>query len=205
MSRVAFLVLGTSRWIGGKHYVANLISITKTYQKRLEPVLFCPTNISKEELNYYKKIEGLLIVQTCYLNNLISKFALMMSILLGCDYLIRSLCKKHDICTIFTNTKYLGWRFPIPVVVWIPDLQHRFLKHLFSKFGFLFDVVFLLTIVLEKSKTSSQSQAVPSNSDSAFTSGRSRCDALVAWDYDAVAATDACVLVATVVAAIVVA
>lgn len=138
MKRVAFVVLGTDRWIGGKHYVGNLITIIKTYHSHnLEPILFCSTDVSKEDLIYYKNIKGLLIVQTCFLNILMSKFGLMMSILLGCDYLIRSLFKKHNICSIFTNTKYFGWRFPIPVVVWIPDLQHRFLANLFSKIGFL--------------------------------------------------------------------
>ena len=138
MSRVAFVVLGTGRWIGGKHYVANLIAITKTYQRdNLEPVLFCSTEISKEELDYYKKIKGLSIVQSCFLNNWMSKFGLMISIILGRDYFISSLLEKHNIDSIFTNTKYLGWRFPIPVVVWIPDLQHRFLTNLFTKVAIL--------------------------------------------------------------------
>lgn len=137
MIRVAFIVLGTDRWIGGKHYVANLLSVTKAYQgDKIDPVLFCSNEISKEELDYYKTIKGLEIVQSSSLNSLVSKFGLIMAILLGRDYLISRLFKKHNIDSIFTNTKYLGWSFPIPLVVWIPDLQHRFLTKLFTTFGF---------------------------------------------------------------------
>ena len=137
MIRVAFIVLGTDRWIGGRHYVANLLSVTKAYQgDKIDPVLFCSNEISKEELDYYKTIKGLEIVQSSSLNSLISKFGLIMAILLGRDYVISRLFKKHNIDSIFTNTKYLGWNFPIPLVVWIPDLQHRFLTKLFTTFGF---------------------------------------------------------------------
>jgi glycosyltransferase involved in cell wall biosynthesis len=37
---------------------------------------------------------------------------------------------KIDI--VFESARFYGWRFPLPILTWIPDFQHRHLKKLFS-------------------------------------------------------------------------
>lgn len=138
MKRIGFIVLGTDKWIGGRHYITNLLKIIKSQQSReLSPILFLPSKVSKVELDQYLIIKDLKIIKTVFLDNFFSKIGFFLALLFGQDIFIQKLLVDHKVDRVFTNTKYLGWRFALPVIVWIPDLQHKFLRYMFSKFGFI--------------------------------------------------------------------
>ncbi len=138
MKRIAFTVIGTDKWIGGRHYIKNLLNIILLHQSNeINPILFLPSKVSKNELESYKVLKNLRIVRTAYLDNFYSKIGFFLAIFLGRDFFMQKLFAEHKVDKVFTNTKYFGWRFKLPVVVWIPDLQHKFLKYMFSKFGYL--------------------------------------------------------------------
>jgi glycosyltransferase involved in cell wall biosynthesis len=47
-----------------------------------------------------------------------------------------SLCKRHH-CDVFMEAaEFLGWRFPVACLVWVPDFQDRQLPHLFSPWSY---------------------------------------------------------------------
>src|SRR5205814_1937227 len=53
--------------------------------------------------------------------------------MIGRDNVFASLLNANRIDVVFENAQYFGWRLGVPVIAWIPDLQHR---HIPSMFGF---------------------------------------------------------------------
>lgn len=51
----------------------------------------------------------------------------------GIDYAAAAAFDEAGVDVVFEHARFFGWRLPIPVVAWFPDLQHRSLPHLFSR------------------------------------------------------------------------
>jgi glycosyltransferase involved in cell wall biosynthesis len=133
MTRIAFFFIRKSVWAGGYNYLLNLFVVISLYRsKELQPVLFCGTDVPKNELNDFIKIKNVKVIRSSLMNRSKFYFSLIKSILFGSDKKIKLLFKKYKIEVIFENSNFFGKNIGIPAVAWIPDFQHRALPHLFS-------------------------------------------------------------------------
>jgi len=156
MIRIAFPFIRKSVWAGGHNYLLNLLFIISLYRsKELQPVLFCGRDVPKNELNNFVKIKNVIIIRSSLMNRSKFYFSLIKSILFGSDKKIKLLFKKYKIDVIFENAYFFGKDIDIPVVAWIPDLQHRALPSLFSRvswwkreIGFSFQFTYGRSIIL---------------------------------------------------------
>lgn len=133
MKNIAFTLIGGHAWVGGYNYQVNLLNALINYEKtRIQPWLFLGADVDKEILSRFKKIEGLKIVQSDTFNKKNKLVRLVKSIFFGRDSAALKLFAEHQIDVVFETACFYGWRFPIPAIAWIPDMQHRQLRHLFS-------------------------------------------------------------------------
>jgi glycosyltransferase involved in cell wall biosynthesis len=51
----------------------------------------------------------------------------------GVDHAASRACRDGEVDVVFDAAQFYGWRFPFPVVSWLPDFQHRHLPHMFPR------------------------------------------------------------------------
>jgi glycosyltransferase involved in cell wall biosynthesis len=133
MIRIAFPFIRKSSWAGGYNYLLNLFYvISLKNNKEFEPVLFYGTDVSKKELSDFFLIKNVKFIKSSLMNRSNFYFSLIESILFGSNKKINILFNKNNIDVVFENSNFFGKKIDLPVVAWIPDLQHRELPHLFS-------------------------------------------------------------------------
>lgn len=137
MRKIAFTLIGGYAWFGGYNYQVNLIkALTKYQNTRVAPYLFLGEDTDKKIIDRFKEIDGLHIIQSKVFNKESQAPKLINAIFLGIDYKSLDVFSSYQIDVVFEVANFYGWRFPIPSIAWIPDLQHRQMKHLFSFFGY---------------------------------------------------------------------
>jgi glycosyltransferase involved in cell wall biosynthesis len=133
LKRIAFTQIGGSKWMGGLNYQVNLLNALLTHQPHsIMPVLFLGKDIEPAILDRFQNIAGLMIIQDHVFDQQKKRFRLFLSMLSGIDYQALNLFKKHQIDVVFESASFFGWRFPVKVLAWIPDLQHHRLRHYFN-------------------------------------------------------------------------
>jgi glycosyltransferase involved in cell wall biosynthesis len=135
--RVAFTIIGGKNWTGGYNYLLNLVSVLAEHEKgRVTPVLFFGTDIDKVEAASFAAIVGVEVVYSPLMNQARKTKSLLRALLFGVDAPARDLFHRHRIDVVFESAVFFGWCFDFPAIAWIPDFQHRALRHLFSRVGF---------------------------------------------------------------------
>jgi glycosyltransferase involved in cell wall biosynthesis len=134
MIRIAFTLIGGKNWTGGYNYLLNLLRVLdQVAPGALQPVLFAGTDVPAAELAPFAAITGCTIEQNAAFNEDARLRTMVRSLLLGRDAEVLSALQRQQVDVVFESAVFLGWRLPIPAIAWIPDLQHRFLPHLFSR------------------------------------------------------------------------
>ncbi len=134
MIRVAFPLIGGKNWTGGYNYLLNLIGVLSSRASRdIAPVLFFPAGTPHDETALFERLPGVKVVLDAAFDESRRSRRLVEALLTGCDRAALKLFRQHRIDAAFEPAQFLGWRFPIPCIAWIPDFQHRFLPHLFRK------------------------------------------------------------------------
>jgi len=137
LNNVAFTLIGGYAWFGGYNYQVNLIKALLKYQHaRVNPILFLGEDTDKRIVDRFKEIDGLHIIQSTTFDEKLKLTRLLKAIFFGKDYQALNIFSTYQIDVVFEVANFYGWRFPIPSIAWIPDLQHRQMKHLFSFFGY---------------------------------------------------------------------
>lgn len=132
--RVAFTLIGGESWTGGYNYLLNLLHVLGQHQRaRLTPVLFVSDACTEVDIASFAAIQGVEVVRTPLLNVSRRTGSLAQGLLLGRDNALQRLFKSHSINVVFESAQYFGWRLGMPVIAWIPDLQHKALPHLFTR------------------------------------------------------------------------
>jgi len=132
--RIAFPLIPCANWTGGYNYLLNLFNSVLKYQKdQITPVLFCGEDALKNDLKPFYEINGVEVVRSSVFNANRNSSRLLRSLLFGLDTDALHLFRQYKIDAVFENARFFGWRFPIPVLAWIPDFQHRRLR---EQFGF---------------------------------------------------------------------
>ena len=137
MKNIAFTLIGGHAWVGGYNYQINLLkALVKYEKKRIQPYLFYGFDVDQKIHDRFKEIIGLKIIQSDVFNEKNKTVRLIKSIFLGKDNSALKLFSEHQIEVVFEAANFYGWRFPIPAIAWVPDMQHRQLRHLFNFFSY---------------------------------------------------------------------
>lgn len=134
MIKVAFTLIGGKSWTGGYNYLLNLVQVLSEHLSgQLQPILFFGEDVQDEDLHPFQQIPNTFIVRSPLMNQSRKRASLQKALLLGRDAGVRQLFDAHDIDVVFENAQFFGWRFGLPSIAWIPDFQHRRMRHLFSR------------------------------------------------------------------------
>jgi glycosyltransferase involved in cell wall biosynthesis len=132
--RVAFTLLGGHGWLGGHHYLVNLLSSLRTYQSEaVTPVLFVSAEVSEEALKDFRAIPGVDIIRSPHFSRSRRLPRLAQALLFGLDANAVELFRAARIDVVFEPAQFYGWRLPMPAIAWIPDFQDRHLPRMFSR------------------------------------------------------------------------
>ena len=133
MVRIAFTIIGGRAWAGGYNYLTNLLTVLAKFSSgRVQPVLFLGTDLDQELLQPLLAIDGVEVIYSHYFNVSRHAWSLFKSLIFGSDLGIKRLLMKHSIDVVFENARFFGLGLGIPVIAWIPDLQHRDMPNLFT-------------------------------------------------------------------------
>lgn len=134
MIRIAFTLIGGKSWTGGYNYLLNLVRVMVSYHAdAMTPVLFFGTDIDPGEAAPFSEIPGTEVVISPWMNQARKQASLARSLALGVDAPVQKLFQAHGIDVVFENAQFFGARLGIPAIAWIPDFQHRGMRHLFSR------------------------------------------------------------------------
>ncbi|OGT21331.1 MAG: hypothetical protein A2342_03425 [Gallionellales bacterium RIFOXYB12_FULL_54_9] len=135
--RVAFPLRGSAAWTGGYNYLINLFRALERFQSdSIIPVLFCGTDALEEDVSGFALISTVEVVRSPVFNAERLRERMVKAILTGIDSEALLLFQKEHIDVVFENAVFFGWRFPIPIIAWMPDFQHRRMRHLFGKMAY---------------------------------------------------------------------
>lgn len=136
MMRIAVPALGGDHWLGGWHYMLNMVSaLSCGGGADLETVLFVGTDVDVARLAPIKGLPRTRIVRDPAFDVANKNRRLARALLTGVDEAALNLFRREAIDVAFEPAVFFGWRFPLPAVAWIPDLQHLRLPQLFSRMG----------------------------------------------------------------------
>jgi hypothetical protein len=130
--RVGFVNLFAVReWLGGLNYLRNLLqAVTGLEGRQIEPVLFTGT---ATDASIASEFSFLPVVRTRALDRGHPLWILRKATqrLLGADRILERVLASHGVA-ILSHSGDLGHGAAIPGIGWVPDLQHRHLRELFS-------------------------------------------------------------------------
>ena len=134
--RVAFTLIGGKLWTGGYNYLLNLVRVLAQHEPgAVQPLLFFGTDVDVDEAAPFAAVPGAQVVRSPLMNQDRKMQSLLRATALGIDASVAQLFASHGVDVVFENAQFFGRRLPMPAIAWIPDLQHRQLPHLFSRFG----------------------------------------------------------------------
>jgi glycosyltransferase involved in cell wall biosynthesis len=152
ITNIGILFPSPQEWMGGANYYFRLITLLNEKSSEIRCTVFMEPSIDRELYLEVKALPNVTVVIISSVKQ--SKNGLFISILMGKDKYFETLFTKHKVDLVFSNATFFGWRFNIPTVSWIPDLQHVYLPNLFSMavrmrrdIGFLFQGCFSKAVV----------------------------------------------------------
>jgi glycosyltransferase involved in cell wall biosynthesis len=131
---VAFTLLGGASWLGGRHYLLNLLRSVRNYGPcDVTPVLFAGDDAPQDELDLYRVIDGVEVVVSPHFAERCRLRRLAQAVIWGLDTRALGLFRASNIDVVFEPAQFYGWRLPMPALAWIPDFQDRHLPHMFGR------------------------------------------------------------------------
>lgn len=133
MITAGFTLIGGGGWSGGETYLRNMLGvISRDLAGRVQAKLF----LSPQQAEKIGSSMDHLLVAPPIVDASAARFGrsrgAVLAFATGADTAAARLLKREDIDVLFEPAQFYGWRFPLPVVSWLPDFQHRHLAHLFS-------------------------------------------------------------------------
>jgi glycosyltransferase involved in cell wall biosynthesis len=131
--RVAFTLIGGRTWTGGYNYLLNLVQVLCEHAAdRVQPVLFFGVDVDEATVAPFKNIPGVLVLRDSVFDEVRKGGRLQQAMLTGCDQAAAKAFLARGVDVVFESAQFYGWRFPLPAVAWLPDFQHRHMRHLFD-------------------------------------------------------------------------
>lgn len=132
--RVAFPHIDRRIWQGGYNYLLNLFSALDEFSgSEVRPVLFAGDDIPGDDTQPFRALKNATVVAASHFNASNMTRRQIRALFTGMDSTAQAHYNRHGIDLIFENAFYHGRRMTVPVLVWIPDFQHRCLSNLFSR------------------------------------------------------------------------
>ncbi len=136
--RVGFMLIGGRDWTGGYNYLLNLVRVlAREAADRIEPVLFVGEDTAPEQTAPFSAAGVGTIERDPAFDRSGRTRLLARAVLTGRDAAAEAALKRQGIDVVFEAAAFLGWRSAVPAIAWIPDLQQRFLPHLFRRTAIL--------------------------------------------------------------------
>ena len=152
---IAFTLIASKSWMGGFNYLLNLVKALVSQTS--SPVccfIFCGEDAYSSDVDAFNGV-GATVVSHPIFNATNRSKGLKQASIWGIDVAARDCFLEHQINLVFESASFYGWRFPLPTIAWVPDLQHRLMPELFSRFawlrrelGFLFQLKSKRTVLL---------------------------------------------------------
>jgi len=133
MMRVGFILsdLGEA-WIGGTNYFINLLSaLVSQNDLRVEPIIFVGKHTNMENFKGFPEVSMLKTPLLDYGGGW--RFLRWVPMFLLRPWFIERLLKENGV-SVLSHSGYMGPRFKIPTIGWIPDFQHRHLPEFFGAY-----------------------------------------------------------------------
>lgn len=135
MIRIAVPPVGGDHWLGGWHYMLNMVSALSCGGGDVETVLFLGTDVDAGRLAPIEGLPRTRIVRDPVFDAANKAKRLARALVTGVDAPALALFRREAVDVAFEPATFFGWRFPLPAVAWIPDFQHRRLPQLFTRSG----------------------------------------------------------------------
>lgn len=131
--RVAFPLIGRGTWTGGVNYLKNTLRLI---QSRLNDEIEASVFLSPAENDKFGGDLAALVNGRLLVDPAISQAgrgsSLAGALVRGSDRSLARVLGAAGIDVAFEVANFYGARFPIPIVAWVADLQHRHMPELFG-------------------------------------------------------------------------
>lgn len=133
MITVGFTLIGGGAWSGGENYQRNMLGVMASeLAGKVRAKLF----LTAEQYNKIGTTLDDLLCEPAIVDERVAGAGAgrraLSAIITGSDTELAKLVTSHNVDVMFESARWFGNSFPVPVVSWIPDFQHRCMSHLFS-------------------------------------------------------------------------
>lgn len=131
-------LIGDGHWSGGLNYQRSLLQlIAGPLADRISARVIVSPGQEKLAMDSFGPwLEKPLIVDS-RATGAGRGWRIAQALMTGRDKAFSRLATEHGIDVMFETARYFGANFPIPLLVWFPDFQHRHLGKLFSPWAWL--------------------------------------------------------------------
>lgn len=131
--RVAFNLIDSARWTGGYNYLINLFRAIRNYEAdHISPILFCGEDADERDVRSFLEAGDIEVVRSSVFDAHKKASNILHAFLFGVDSHALQVFRRHQVDVVFENATFYGRCFPIPTIAWLPDFQHRHLRHQFG-------------------------------------------------------------------------
>lgn len=129
--QVAIHLGNFAQWTGGVNYLLNMARAIKIHAENWEPAIYSsvalPAHLDERARSAMPAGRNVELLASR------GRWQTLQSMLGGHDNIVADCYKKNDVSLVFEAAGYLGNDFPLPVISWLPDFQHRHLPAFFPK------------------------------------------------------------------------
>ena len=132
---MAFAYIDRDLWRGGYNYLHNLfVAIGEVEDAPLKPCLYVGSHVGETELAPFRTLDHVEVIVSPLFDEMRVKRQLLRTLVVGYDSQVRAQLASDRIDLVFENARYFfGWRFPLPVIAWLPDFQHCHLPKMYGR------------------------------------------------------------------------
>lgn len=136
MIRIAIPPIGGDHWRGGWNYMLTLLrTMAADAPNDVKAVLFLGDEVDPAALESVNELAGIEIVRDNAFAAANWTRRIVDGLGSGVDHAALRAFRAARIDIALEADCYFGWRFPLPLLSWIPDFQHCHLPRLFSRWG----------------------------------------------------------------------
>jgi glycosyltransferase involved in cell wall biosynthesis len=133
-AKLAFPLVGRGLWTGGLVYLKNTLRLIRTrLPGEIEAIVFLsPGEHEKFGAELEVLVDGRIIVDPKIGDSGRGR-SLGRALATGSDVALERLLKAAGADAVFEVGQFYGSRFGLPVIAWLPDLQHRYMPEMFTR------------------------------------------------------------------------
>lgn len=134
MIRLALPLIGRGAWTGGYAYLKNTLRLIRSrLTDNIEASVFLsPAENERFGAELAPLAEGRIIVDPVIAESGRGK-SLLRALATGRDGPLEAVLRRHGIDATFEVASFYGRHFGLPVISWLPDLQHRHMPEMFGR------------------------------------------------------------------------